>query len=93
MSCVKEDLKQVDNSGDVLLKFHDISVKGGDTRVGMVFWDDGSTVCLIREGFAERLKIQGWRIGLKVQSAGQKPKNWFTRFYNVKLVDQEGQEH
>ena len=73
-SCVKEDLKQVDNSGDVLLKFQDISVKGGDTRVGMVFWDDGSTICLIREEFAERLKIQGRRICLKVQSAGHKPE-------------------
>ena len=31
MSCGENNLKSVDNFGDVLLKFEDISVKGGDT--------------------------------------------------------------
>ena len=69
---------KADDSGDAVLKFQDISVKGEDTLDGLVFWDDGSTVCLIREGFTERLKIQGRRIYLKVKSAGNKPNNLFT---------------
>ena len=70
----EDDLQYVDTSGDVLLKFQDIRVKGEDTRVGMIFWDDGSTVCLIREGFANKLKIQGRKICLWVQSAGHRPE-------------------
>ena len=78
MSCGENNLKSVGNSGDVLLKFEDISVKGGDTQVGIIFWDDRSTICLIRKEFAEILKIQGRRIWLKVQSAGHKPERWYT---------------
>ena len=43
MLCGKNTLK-ADDSGDLLLKFQDISVKNEDTRVSLVFWDNGSTV-------------------------------------------------
>ena len=83
----------MDSTGDVLLKFQDVAVKGNDTRTGMIFWDDGSTVCLIREAFADRLKIQGRKICLWVQSAGHKPEKWYTTMYTFKLIDREDQEH
>ena len=59
----------------------------------MIFWDDGSTVCLIREAFAEKLKIQGRRICLWVQAAGHKPEKWYTSVFTVKLIDRKGEEH
>ena len=30
---------------------------------------------------------------MKVQSAGHKLENWYTRVYTVKLIEREGQEH
>lgn len=74
---------------DVLLQLQDIRVKGNETRTGLVFWDNGSTLCLIREAFASKLRLEGRRVCLWVQAAGHDPEKWETTVYSVRLLDRD----
>ena len=65
----------------------------GDTRSGLLFYDGGSTISLVREGFASQLGIQGRGCVLHVQPAGHDVESWITTAYFLRLVDTNGKEH
>ena len=75
-----------------MLQLQDIRIKGNATRTGLVFWDNGSTLCLIREAFAAELKLKGRRVCLWVQAAGHDPEKWETTVYKIKLLDKDDVE-
>ena len=63
------------------------------TVIGLVFFDGGSTIGLIRELFAKKLRLVGKKMRKLVQVVGQAWSVWETVQFAVTLVDQYGEKH
>ena len=100
--CNKIDSKnvtEISNSEDrlandeVLLKMMWAEFKGDKVNMGLVFFDDGSTLGLVRKKFVEMLGIKGRECVQWVQPATKDWEEWRTVVYRVPLVDKLGQTH
>ena len=80
---------------EVLLLMMKIPILSGPNRtmLGLTFFDNGSSMGLIREKFAQKLGLKGKIVVLVVQVVGQDWSRWETVQYAVTLVDKHGQRH
>ena len=84
-----ENLDTGSNTGNVLLLFQDIDTTSGKMNC---FYDNGSTCSLILDSAAERLQLVGEDVEVTV-TAVTGIEVFRTRFYRLKLVDNNGKEH
>ena len=77
----------------LLLQYIQILSSPGKTIRGLVFFDGGSTIALIRNLFAKKLGLRGKKVKKMVQVVGQSWSVWETVQYAVTLVDQFGKKH
>ena len=83
---------------DVLLQLQSIPAKSlkADSTTDvqcLTFWDNGSTIALVREEFAENLGLKGTKCTQWVQTAGREFEKWDTTAYFIYLLDREGNYH
>ena len=80
------------SNADTLLPMKHIPVKGNNvTATGVVFWDKGSTIVLIRKASAELLKLPGRPCSQYIQVAGHGYEKWETVAYHLYLVGRSGE--
>ena len=79
---------------NVLLEFIMTSFKAsfGITQ-GLVFFDNGATLAIIRDKFAELLQLKGEKVTEWIKVLGQAWEIWNTILYNVPMIDKEGTVH
>ena len=84
-----------EESLEVLLLMQKIPVLCGPNKTvdGLIFFDNGATLGLIREQFAVKLRLAGRNVKRLVQIVGQDWSVWETIEYAVTLVDQKGARH
>ena len=63
------------------------------TTLGLTFFDNGSSMGLVREKFAQKLGLKGKKVVLVVQVLGQDWSRWETVQYAVTMVDKHGEKH
>ena len=80
---------------EVLLLIQHVPVLSSPRKsvLGLVFFDGGSTIGLIRNLFAKKLGLGGKNVKKMVQVVGQTWSIWETVQYAVTLVDQFGKKH
>ena len=80
---------------EVLLLISKVPVLASPMKTisGLVFFDGGSTIGLIREEFAKKLGLIGKKVRKLIQVVGQAWSVWETVQYAVTLVDQNGEKH
>ena len=57
------------------------------------FFDSGSNVNLVTEGFARRAKLKGQPVLQSLFMTGGKVTEWKTKAYFIPLIDRRGVEH
>ena len=79
----------------MLLLIQEVSVLSSPTKIekGLVFFDKGATIGLIREMFAKKLKLVGRNVRKMVQVVGQSWSVSETKQYAVTLVDRSVKKH
>ena len=82
----------MDAEKTVLLQFQELTVKDarGRDHHGNGFFDPGSTTCLVRQGFVDRLGLVGKDCTQLVQPAGHPVEKWETKAYLLQLPDRKG---
>ena len=80
---------------EVLLLIQNVPILASPSKtvIGLVFFDGGSTIGLIRELFAKKLRLVGKKMRKLVQVVGQAWSVWETVQFAVTLVDQYGEKH
>ena len=78
----------------VLLEFIMTSFKAsfGITQ-GLLFFDNGATLAIIHDKFAELLQLKGEKVTEWIKVLGQAWERWHTTLYNVPMVDNDGVVH
>ena len=77
---------------EVLLQMMQVPVLAGSnkTMLGLTFFDSGSSMGLVREGFAKKLGLKGKNVVLIIQVVGQEWSRWETTQYTITMVDMHG---
>ena len=80
---------------EVLLQMMQVPVLAGSnkTMLGLTFFDSGSSMGLVREGFAKKLGLKGKNVVLIIQVVGQEWSRWETTQYTITMVDMHGKKH
>ena len=87
-----ESKEAVTIGGDeVLLQVQKVKFKQGQDR--LVFFDNGSTIVIVRNYFATKLGLAGRRCLQWLQVCGRPEEPWETTVYKVTLMDKDGDEH
>ena len=75
-----------------LMQVQSVEVAGAP-RLGVIFWDNGSNVNMIRKAFAEEIGLNGKPAKHFLKTTGEPSKEWNTVTYEVGLVDRFGNTH
>ena len=78
--------------GTTLLQLQDVPVEGSNIMC-MTFFDTGSTVHLVRRGYAQKLGLKGRRTMLELTTTGERKESRETTVYWVPLLDRTGVTH
>ena len=65
---------------------------GGNVRSTNVFFDDGSSLCLVKKGFPVALGLVGRPSVQSNVTAGGESKDWDTMVYSVPLIKINGEQ-
>ena len=76
---------------EMLLQMQLVPSRGG-TR-GIVFWDGGATIVLIRHEFAKKLWLKGQEVIQRSQVCGREFEEWEMKANWVTMVDKDGNTH
>ena len=79
------------DNDETLLQVQLVPFKGG--RKGIIFWDGGATIVLIRHAFAKMLGLRGQEVTQRIQVCGKQFEEWETMAYWVIMIDRFGQQH
>ena len=62
-----------------------VPFKGG--TMGIIFWDRGATIVLIRHEFAKKLGLKEQDVSQRIQVCGREFEDWETKAYLVTMID------
>ena len=78
------------NPSTPLLLIQIVETSDGDV---IVFWDNGSTICLISRKCARRMNLSGTRVRCDLMTVGGKVQYMETTLYEMNIIDRNGESH